>query len=125
MFPDLSTSPADYIRSLLTKRPQVAMVADAKEGDWIPTFSRVVHLEMVIDGTGVDEPETSLVPFHIPCKIQTSTSVLASPCSPSKDVLCIPRQYPLLCTCPGFRVSWVLRILVEQHRAQMYWYYGW
>ena len=43
MFPDPSTSPAYYTRALVIKFPQVA---DAEEGCWIPTFSRVVNLKV-------------------------------------------------------------------------------
>ena len=63
-FPDPSTSPACYARFLLIKYPQAITVVDAEEGGLIQAFSQVLHLEMEIDGTGVDEPEASLVPFH-------------------------------------------------------------
>ena len=57
--------------------------------------NRFAHLEMVIDGTGVHEPENSWCP----------------PCSPSS----YPASNPLLCVRLNFRVSWISRILVEQH----------
>ena len=63
-FQDPSTSPAYYTRSLLIQYPRVVTVADAEERGWISTFSRVVHLEMEIDGTGVYERGTFLIPFH-------------------------------------------------------------
>ena len=47
-FPNPSTSPARYTKSLFVKFPQVVAPADAEEGGWIPTFSGVVGLEMVI-----------------------------------------------------------------------------
>ena len=48
-FPNPSTSPARYTKSLFVNFPQVVAPADAKEGGWIPTFSGVVRLEMLIE----------------------------------------------------------------------------
>ena len=69
-FPDPSTSPASHTRFLLVKYPQDITAADAEEGGWIPTFSRVVHFEVVIPcrkpfaGPYADQLEVSLIPFH-------------------------------------------------------------
>ena len=48
-FPNPSTSHARYTKSLFVNFPQVVAPADAEEGGWIPTFSGVVRLEMLID----------------------------------------------------------------------------
>src|ERR1700753_3973225 len=47
-FPDPSTSPACCARSLFIGYAPVVVAEDAEEGGWIPTFSRVVHFELVI-----------------------------------------------------------------------------
>ena len=60
-FQDPSTSPARYTRTLFIKFPRTITPADAEEGGWIPTFSRVVSLAMNIHGMGAYE---SLVLFH-------------------------------------------------------------
>ena len=64
-FPDPSTSPARYTRSLYVEYPQVKTV-DVESGGWIPTFSQVVHFEVMIPRprSDVDKPEISLIPFH-------------------------------------------------------------
>lgn len=60
-FPDPSTSPAHYTQTLSIVFPLVITAADAGEGGWIPTFSRVVHFEVDIRKTS---PPVTLVPFH-------------------------------------------------------------
>ena len=63
-FPDPSTSPAHYTRSLHTSFPGIVRNTDAKEGGWITTFSRVVYFEVVISDWDVNRPGFSLIPFH-------------------------------------------------------------
>ena len=63
MFPDPSTSPARYTKSLFVKLPLVVTASDAEEGGWIRTFSRVVHFNVDIDGTK-DWEYLILIPFH-------------------------------------------------------------
>ena len=65
-FPDPSTSPAYYTRSLLIRYPWDIMVEDVEEGSWIPAFSRVAHFEVVIPtwARSDTDREMSLVPFH-------------------------------------------------------------
>lgn len=46
MFPDPSTSPARYTKSLFIGCPREVVAADAGEGGWIQTFPRVVELEI-------------------------------------------------------------------------------
>ena len=52
MFPDPSTSPARYTKSLVVNCPLFATASDAEEGGWIRTFSRVVHFKIEINGEG-------------------------------------------------------------------------
>ena len=64
-FQDPSTSPACYTKTLFVRWPWATPVAETKElGDWIRTFSRVVHLKMYLIDMDTDEPTDSLVPFH-------------------------------------------------------------
>ena len=63
-FPDPSTSPAHYTRSLHINCPQIVKNADAEEGGWISTFSRVVYFEVVIPRRDVNRLGCSLIPFR-------------------------------------------------------------
>ena len=87
-FPDPSTSPARYTKSLFVRCPPVARSSGAGEGDWIRTFSRVVHLEIEVGGgeimsvfsSSTDSPRSSnlsdffhLPPFH-PYAFSTSSA---------------------------------------------------
>ena len=66
LFPDPSTSPACYTRSLLIRGcPLVIAAAGAGEGGWIPAFSRIVHLEVVIPRESINGPETLFLSFLI------------------------------------------------------------
>ena len=49
-FKDPSTSPAHYAKSLLVKFPRSVTAADVEDGGWIPTFSRVLHLDLDLGG---------------------------------------------------------------------------
>jgi hypothetical protein len=60
-FPDLSTSPAHYAKTLFIDRPQVVTAAEAETGGWIRGFSRVEHLEVNLD---FRQSAVPLVPFH-------------------------------------------------------------
>ena len=62
-FPDPSTSPAYYTRTLLVGCPQDVTAADAEEDGWIRTFSCVARLE-VDTGWDVNDWGVSLTPFH-------------------------------------------------------------
>ena len=73
-FPDPSTSPARYAKSLSVDCPHVIMAADAEADGWIRSFSRVVHLEL---GGYVDESDfflplqgfsPAIKSLHIDCK---------------------------------------------------------
>ena len=55
-FPEPSTSPACYARSLFINfRAQVITAVDVEEGGWITTFSRVVRLKADTWNVDVDE----------------------------------------------------------------------
>jgi hypothetical protein len=58
-FPDPSTSPAYYTKTLSVSSSEVVTTADAGVGGWITGFSRVVHLVV-----GSSDYPVSFVPFH-------------------------------------------------------------
>src|ERR1700753_2421214 len=63
-FPDPSTSPACYARSLFINfRAQVITAVDVEQSGWITTFSRVVRLKVGTWNVDVDEL-TCLTPLH-------------------------------------------------------------
>ena len=61
-FPDPSTSPGCYTKSLSISYFQKFTVAEV--GGWIPAFSQVVHFKMFIRGTAIGDRAVSLIPFH-------------------------------------------------------------
>jgi hypothetical protein len=64
-FSDPLNSPARYTRTLSISRFEVVTAEDAAEGGWIPTFSRVTHLDLDHGTTPLTNPsEISLAPFH-------------------------------------------------------------
>ena len=63
-FPDPPNSPACYARSLLVECLEVIRAEDAADGGWIKSFSRVVRFELGTCEDTLEDPETSLVPFH-------------------------------------------------------------
>ncbi|KAF9644818.1 hypothetical protein BDM02DRAFT_3272164 [Thelephora ganbajun] len=65
-FPDPARSPAHHTRTLSIDCIWAVEEADAEEGGWIPTFSRVndVRLRVGIDPTSLNEFEISLTLFH-------------------------------------------------------------
>lgn len=64
LFPDPSTSPACYTKTLCIYFPLADTAADAEEGGWIPTSSRVVSFEIADLGRDPDERANSLVIFY-------------------------------------------------------------
>jgi len=63
-FPDPSTSPAHYAKTLSIGCSNVVTAADAEPGGWIREFSQAERLEMTSDRTYVDEAGASFVPLH-------------------------------------------------------------
>jgi hypothetical protein len=61
-FPNPSTSPARYARTLLVGSSHVVVTADADADGWIRGFSRVEHL--VLDSHSLFANSSSLVPFR-------------------------------------------------------------
>ena len=88
-FPDPSTSPACYAKTLFVGRSRVAVAADAEVGSWIRGFSRVVRLTVL-----ADRP-SSLVPFHGLSPVIKSLRVTA-PAFPSSRIIDLILSLPLL-----------------------------
>ena len=61
-FPNPSTSPARYARTLFVGSSHVVVAADADADGWIRGFSRVEHL--VLDSHSLFANLSSLIPFH-------------------------------------------------------------
>ena len=91
-FPDPSTSPARHTNSLFVKLPQTVTPADSEEGGWIPTFSRVVRLEISVDRTCGFE---SLSLFHGFSPVIRSLRISPTP-FPSSHFLNLICSFPLL-----------------------------
>jgi hypothetical protein len=72
-FLDPSNSPARYTHSLFVGCSQVVTEADAEEGGWIRTFSRVSRLAVEANPTGLNGRKLSLVPF---CKFSPTIKSL-------------------------------------------------
>jgi len=77
-FPDPSTSPAYYTKTLIIGCPHIITVADAETGGWITGFSRVV--DFGIGGRGFT---VTFVPFHgfssVIKSLRVSFTVLSPP----------------------------------------------
>ena len=63
-FPDNSCTPAHYTRTLVIGCLEAATDADAGEGGWIRTFSRVTRLVLNNISACFNYPTVSLTPFH-------------------------------------------------------------
>jgi hypothetical protein len=93
-FPDPSTSPAHYAKTLSVGCSEVVTAADAEEGGWIRDFSSVVHLEVGSQGPFASI-SSSLVPFH--CFSPAVKSLrIAFPVLPFPQVFNLIFSFPLL-----------------------------
>ena len=63
-FPDPSTSPAHYTRTLSIDCPDVLTAADTGEGGWFRGFSQVERLEVDSQTMYVNEPAIPPIPLH-------------------------------------------------------------
>ena len=95
LFPDPSISPACYTETLLIGFPLVVTAADAEEGGWIPTFSRVVSFEIADPGRHVYERVASLALFHGFSPVVKSLRVTCIVFQPS-PILDLVLSFPLL-----------------------------
>jgi len=63
-FPDPSTSPACYTKTLFVYCPHALTAADAEEGSWIKAFSRVERLKVLWGRNPPGRLATPFVQFH-------------------------------------------------------------
>jgi hypothetical protein len=63
-FPNHANSPAYHTHTLFIGCPQAVKEADAEEGGWIQTFSRVERLMVDCTRAAFNNTEISLAPFH-------------------------------------------------------------
>lgn len=64
MFPNPSTSPAHYAKTLIVDCSHVITAADGEQGGWITGFSNVVRLEVNGQKMCANESRIPLRPFH-------------------------------------------------------------
>lgn len=97
MFPDPSTSPGYYAKTLSIGCPQDVIAADAEEGGWLQAFSRVVKLNVYDDvDDGSDLGSTvSLVPLYGLFPVLKSLDINVSSVAPSQ-VSGLIYSFPLL-----------------------------
>ena len=93
-FPDPSTSPACYAKTLFIGCAQVVTVVDAEAGGWIRGFSRVVHL-VVRSQALLASKSFSFVPFHGLSPAIKSIRV-SVPAVPSSRIIDLILSFPLL-----------------------------
>ena len=63
-FPDPSTSPARFTKSLHVGCARAVTTADAEAGGWLTGFVHIVHLGVETRGACYEGSAVSLVPFH-------------------------------------------------------------
>ena len=95
MFPNPSTSPACYVKTLFINNPRVITAAAAREGCLVSTFSRVVHLNMSMIKSHINDQAISLVPFHGFSPALKSLRV-ALPAFPLSQMFIFICSFPLL-----------------------------
>ena len=64
MFPDTSTSPACYTKTLFIGSSLITSAAGTGGVGWLSTFSQVVHFKLRVDIDQSKQTSVSLVPFH-------------------------------------------------------------
>ena len=93
-FPDPSTSPAHYTKTLSISCSHVVTTTDAESGGWIRGFSRVVDLEVASRGSSAGD-SFSLIPFHGLSPAIKSLHMVA-PRLPSSRIFDLIVSFPLL-----------------------------
>jgi hypothetical protein len=96
-FPNPSTSPARYTKTLFVGSPNAVWAVDAEEGGWITGFSRVEHLALdsYVHDCGYPQPATPFVPFHGFSPVMKSLHVKINGLPPSQIINLI-LSFPLL-----------------------------
>ena len=94
-FPDPSTSPAKYTKTLIIDCIQAVTVADAEPGGWIRGFSCVLCMRLSGESRYADGSMISLLPFHGLSPVLKSLRVNFSSL-PSSLVFDLILSFPLL-----------------------------
>ena len=94
-FPDPSTSPARYAKTLSIACTHVVTATDAEAGGWIRGFTRVVHLEVGCRSMFGSPSAGSLISFHTLSPILKSLHVHL-PVLPPTQVFDLALSFPLL-----------------------------
>ena len=94
-FPNPSTSPACYTKTLFIGCPHVLAAAGTREVSWLSPFSHVTHLGMEIDGRDVEWITVTLVPFYGFSPVLKSLSI-ACAALPHSQTFNLIRSFPLL-----------------------------
>jgi hypothetical protein len=96
-FPDPSTSPARYTKTLFVDCPKVDTAPEAEMGCWINGFSRVEHLEVRIRtmDSAFQESVAALAPFHGFSLTLKSLRVVVPPL-PTSHLFSLILSFPLL-----------------------------
>jgi hypothetical protein len=95
MFPDLSTSPACYTKTLSIDGAEVVTAVDAEVGSWTRGFSRIVRLEVERCALYPGGSRFSLVPFHGISPVIKSLRVVVSTL-PFSHIFDLILSFPLL-----------------------------
>ena len=95
MFPDTSTSPACYTKTLFIGSSQVIAAAGTGQGGWLSAFSQVVHFKLRMNIDRSKQTSVSLVPFHGFWPALKSLSVINSVLSCSR-IFNLIHSFPLL-----------------------------
>ena len=95
IFPNPSTSPAFYAKTLSVACSHVVTAADARPGGWIRGFSHVVHLEVGRPSMHDSAPVGSLISFHALSPVLKSLHVHLLILAPSR-VIDLALSFPLL-----------------------------
>jgi len=106
-FPDPVDSPARHTRSLRISCPWSVTAADAEEGGWIQTFSRVVRLDIQAFTPDPDDWDLSLVPFHNFSPVLKSLRVV---------YYTLPRSrvFNLICSLPLLKDLYLIEIAIYE-----------
>ena len=94
-FPDPSTSPAQYAKTLIVECIHAVIAADAEVGGWIRGFANVTHLEVSGESAYADGSAISLFPFYGFSSV-TKTLRVNLYFLPSSQVFDLALSFPLL-----------------------------
>jgi len=95
-FPDPQTSPACYAKTLYINCLHIVTVEDVEAGGWIRGFSRVVHLEVVVDDLGQTTVLVASLPRYRGFSPAAKAVPVKSPILSSSRIFDFTLSFPLL-----------------------------